>query len=753
MEAQQRSRVQLWLVAALLWQQQAPTVAQAQEMPACNSTASPFDLMLSLGQPTTSTLMTTYPEIYKQLLDPSVSVTLFFFIVKSNPAVFSALQPLYAEGDVESTATFLYTYMLQATLPGKQCLRDLLDQQSVNSLLGLMLDASMPLEFDVDEEGEVRISSPSMSGAHVLTALESCTSMVYVVTQPLWMPDRVLGLSPLPTPINISALVAKALPERDTPAVCGLEVELLTDPANYTVDPSILTVWSTAPVINTTGLGGPSGDDTGEGTDYPPGTADDGGGGGSAVAVAVGVSVGGVALLAVGAVLAAVLYRRRQRKACSKDAQWKAVEDVVNNMPSARSAPRAALWPARLTGASKMGSVTASQSTGRPPPPHFQGMPLLPLESVVIGLSSTSAEHSGQAATSAGQVHSATAASSDPLTGSTAHCGASIGGLARSASDTLAGERNLSARGLGPVLLSDLAQKEEAGAGAPGGGKAEDVAALGPAWGDVLIAPQDLQLMADPMGHPVKLGAGSYGTVFRGVRNGSTPVAVKVPQLQQLSRASDRERERRQLLKEARNLQACRDPHVVQFLGVCFQGDSLLLVTEFMAGGDLYNALTCDAREYYMWEQHGKRLALEIAKGLVYLHAKKFAHMDLKPNNLLLSSRLEPHAKIADLGMSTVLTQDYLSAALPGTFNWAAPELLMGAKVTVAADMYSFGVILWQVVTGGVPRRGNLDFEGMEALCPEQLVKMIKACLSVDPRSRPTAKEAHDIIEGLVGPL
>lgn len=87
------------------------------------------------------------------------------------------------------------------------------------------------------------------------------------------------------------------------------------------------------------------------------------------------------------------------------------------------------------------------------------------------------------------------------------------------------------------------------------------------------------------------------------------------------------------------------------------------------------------------------------------------------------------------------------NAGFVGTFSWAAPELLLGGKVTTKTDMYSFGVVLFEIVTGEVPVRGHIHLPDAPACCPQEVVDLMSACMSIQPEGRPTAKEAYGILE------
>ena len=159
-------------------------------------------------------------------------------------------------------------------------------------------------------------------------------------------------------------------------------------------------------------------------------------------------------------------------------------------------------------------------------------------------------------------------------------------------------------------------------------------------------------------------------------------------------------------------LKNCRNQHIVQFYGASLAQEKIMLVTELMVGGDLFRALHGSPEgERYMWHQRGKFVLLDIIRGISYLHSRSqpIVHCDIKSPNILLSAK--GNAKISDLGMSRVMLTDHVSKSgtdMLGTWNWAAPELLTAQVVTHKVDIFSFGIIMYEIITGELPLRGGL---------------------------------------------
>lgn len=214
------------------------------------------------------------------------------------------------------------------------------------------------------------------------------------------------------------------------------------------------------------------------------------------------------------------------------------------------------------------------------------------------------------------------------------------------------------------------------------------------------------------------LAEGAYGSVWKGLW-GSQPVAIKV-----LKRRADDELDphsAEDFRKECEALQAIKHPNLILFFGAGTTEDGKsFMVTEFLAGGSLRTALCTEPHMPMVWSLR-VRIACQIAEGMRYLHSLSMVHRDLKSDNVLLDSDL--NAKVADFGTSRVLSVarkvsddvethvstvgGSLSATMTkgvGTQLWMAPEVFFGhSKYGPEVDVYSFGIIMWELATRKVP--------------------------------------------------
>ncbi|KAL0051702.1 hypothetical protein WJX82_000648 [Trebouxia sp. C0006] len=286
-------------------------------------------------------------------------------------------------------------------------------------------------------------------------------------------------------------------------------------------------------------------------------------------------------------------------------------------------------------------------------------------------------------------------------------------------------------------------------------------------WSDWQIDQQDIMLCQRPDGRLWELGAGASAKVYRALKSGVQVVAAKVFQDRDpnssgsLLSSSKASTARLDIFKqEIAILKSCHDRNIVQFIGACLQPDCTIMVMEYLEGGDLYHAIANDSTGRFSWYRRdpatgakspglGRRIALDTARGLHFLHSRKIVHFDLKSANILLSRDFT--AKIADVGLAKIMQQQFLSTLYCiGTFAWAAPEVLLGKSgCTEKVDMYSYGVVLWELCTGESPTGRQLRPVKVPEECPQEVADVIASCLDENPTNRPTARQIVDKLGAL----
>lgn len=252
---------------------------------------------------------------------------------------------------------------------------------------------------------------------------------------------------------------------------------------------------------------------------------------------------------------------------------------------------------------------------------------------------------------------------------------------------------------------------------------------------DWRIDPGEIEFAKRPDGSNWILGTGGQGVVYKAYKQGVQPVAAKVLPNTGDQSSPEHFSAKEDFHKEIALLKSCKDPNIVNFLGAVISADQTMLITEYMEGGNLARNLGVGK---VGWYKRGKSIALEVARGLVYLHSRRIIHMDMKSANILLSR--EGHAKIADVGMAKVIAKEFSAVSGNyGTLAWSAPEMLLGTRCTDKADMYGFGVVLWEICSQQQPMRGQLRDLKVPEECPAELRSLILQCLDVKPKKRPSA--------------
>lgn len=240
-----------------------------------------------------------------------------------------------------------------------------------------------------------------------------------------------------------------------------------------------------------------------------------------------------------------------------------------------------------------------------------------------------------------------------------------------------------------------------------------------------------------------RIGLGSYGEVYHADWNG-TEVAVKKFLDQDFSGAALAEFKR-----EVRIMRRLRHPNVVLFMGAVTRPPNLSIVTEFLPRGSLYRIL--HRPNCQIDEKRRIKMALDVARGMNCLHTSTptIVHRDLKSPNLLVDKNW--NVKVCDFGLSRLKHNTFLSSkSTAGTPEWMAPEVLRNEPSNEKCDVYSFGVILWELATLRLPWSGMnpmqvvgaVGFQNRRLDIPKELdplvARIILECWQPDPNMRPS---------------
>ncbi|KAL5174725.1 putative serine/threonine-protein kinase SIS8 [Glycine soja] len=255
-----------------------------------------------------------------------------------------------------------------------------------------------------------------------------------------------------------------------------------------------------------------------------------------------------------------------------------------------------------------------------------------------------------------------------------------------------------------------------------------------------------------------RIGLGSYGEVYRGEWHG-TEVAVKKLLYQDISG---------ELLEEFKSevqiMKRLRHPNVVLFMGAVTRPPNLSIVSEFLPRGSLYRLIHRPNNQ--LDERRRLRMALDAARGMNYLHncTPVIVHRDLKSPNLLVDKNWV--VKVCDFGLSRMKHSTFLSSrSTAGTAEWMAPEVLRNELSDEKCDVFSYGVILWELSTlqqpwGGMnPMQvvGAVGFQHRRLDIPDNvdpaIADIIRQCWQTDPKLRPTFTEIMAALKPLQKPI
>ncbi|KXZ52483.1 hypothetical protein GPECTOR_9g527 [Gonium pectorale] len=239
-----------------------------------------------------------------------------------------------------------------------------------------------------------------------------------------------------------------------------------------------------------------------------------------------------------------------------------------------------------------------------------------------------------------------------------------------------------------------------------------------------------------------KIASGAFSNLYKGTYCGQE-VAVKI-----LKDVHDDSSQYQEFLQEVAIMRKVRHKNVVQFIGACTRKPNLCIVFEFMSGGSVYDYIR---REGPLKLSAILKLAADVARGMDYLHQRKIIHRDLKAANLLMDDNAI--VKIADFGVARVIETTGHMTAETGTYRWMAPEVIEHKPYDEKADVFSFGVVLWELLTCKVPYSDMTPLQaavgvvqkglrpGIPPNCPMALAEVMEACWTGNPAQRPSFRE------------
>ncbi|XP_061792292.1 tyrosine-protein kinase Lyn isoform X1 [Nerophis lumbriciformis] len=247
-----------------------------------------------------------------------------------------------------------------------------------------------------------------------------------------------------------------------------------------------------------------------------------------------------------------------------------------------------------------------------------------------------------------------------------------------------------------------------------------------------------------------RLGAGQFGDVWMAYYNNTTKVAVKTLKPGTMTVEA--------FLAEANVMKTLQHHRLVRLYAVVTRTQPIYIITQFMANGSLLDFLKTKA---------GCRLTLprlidfsaQVSEGMAYIEKKNYIHRDLRAANVLVSENLL--CKIADFGLARIISDNEYIAREGAKFpiKWTAPEAISYSCFTIKSDVWSFGVLLYEIITfGQMPYPGMTKAEVMSSLqrgyrmprpgeCPPELYAIMESCWRSEPETRPTFDYMQSVLD------
>ncbi|XP_024275661.1 tyrosine-protein kinase FRK isoform X2 [Oncorhynchus tshawytscha] len=248
-----------------------------------------------------------------------------------------------------------------------------------------------------------------------------------------------------------------------------------------------------------------------------------------------------------------------------------------------------------------------------------------------------------------------------------------------------------------------------------------------------------------------KLGAGQFGEVYEGIWNDTTSVAVKT-----LKHGS---MDAKDFLQEAQIMKKLRHPKLIQLYAVCTVEEPIYIITELMKNGSLLDYLqkSNSSSSKDMGMKLGVsdqiEMAAQVASGMAYLEQQNYIHRDLAARNVLVGENNV--CKVADFGLARVfmMESENVYEAKEGTkfpVKWTAPEAIHGNKFTIKSDVWSFGILLYEIMTfGQMPYATMTNYQVVQRVptgyrmpcppnCPKVMYEIMSDCWKDNENDRPT---------------
>ncbi|XP_046737131.1 tyrosine-protein kinase Fer isoform X4 [Diprion similis] len=250
-----------------------------------------------------------------------------------------------------------------------------------------------------------------------------------------------------------------------------------------------------------------------------------------------------------------------------------------------------------------------------------------------------------------------------------------------------------------------------------------------------------------------KIGRGNFGDVYKAqLKSSKIDVAVKT------CKVTLPDEQKKKFLQEGRILKQYDHPNIVKLIGICVQKQPIMIVMELVPGGSLLTYLRKNASTITQREQ--LRMCKDAAAGMCYLESKYCIHRDLAARNCLVG--YESIVKISDFGMSREEEEYIVSDGMKQIpIKWTAPEALNFGKYTSLCDVWSYGVLIWEIFSkGGTPYSGMSNSKAREKIdagyrmpipegTPDEIYRLMLRCWEYEPEKRPHFEQIYTVVDTL----
>ncbi|XP_055847807.1 tyrosine-protein kinase Fer isoform X3 [Episyrphus balteatus] len=251
-----------------------------------------------------------------------------------------------------------------------------------------------------------------------------------------------------------------------------------------------------------------------------------------------------------------------------------------------------------------------------------------------------------------------------------------------------------------------------------------------------------------------KIGRGNFGDVYKAkLKSTKQDVAVKT------CRMTLPDEQKRKFLQEGRILKQYDHPNIVKLIGICVQKQPIMIVMELVPGGSLLNFLRKNSNSLTTRQLMG--MCRDAAAGMRYLESKNCIHRDLAARNCLID--LENSVKISDFGMSREEEEYIVSDGMKQIpVKWTAPEALNFGKYTCLCDVWSYGILMWEIFSkGDTPYSGMSNSRARERIdtgfrmpapenTPPEMYRLMLKCWAAEAESRPHFDEIFNVVDALI---